>query len=79
LAWQLTKGGELFGAVFFNQRTQPAQILEAIDSRIVTVCPGETERVVANLLDVAELEIDAGLELNPAGVALAAGTRAKPP
>src|SRR5690606_1484507 len=54
----------------FVAAAERAQVGEAVDSRIVPVAPDEAERVVADLLDVPQLQIAAGHE---ARLVLAAG------
>src|SRR5262249_5489466 len=59
--------------------TERTEVAEGVDAGVVSVAPRELERVVADLLDVADREIAAGHELDRAAVSLAVRAGAVPP
>jgi hypothetical protein len=63
------------GALRIQEVAEGAQVSKRINTGVVAVAPAEAQGVVADLLDVAQVGIAAFLELNDAGMALAAGAR----
>jgi hypothetical protein len=70
--WQRAHELDGFGALGVEEVAEGAQVSKRINTRVVAVAPAEAEGVVADLLEVAQVEVAALLELDHARVALAA-------